>query len=60
MMEEYQKETTRTLLWVLAAGALLFAVVSLSSCTGTGHTTHSSGCPAYSINETNYDGTCEI
>jgi hypothetical protein len=60
MMEEYQKETTRTLLWVLAVGILLFVAVSLSSCSGTGHTTHSGGCPAYSINETNYDGTCEI
>ena len=60
MMEEYQKETTRTLVGVLIVGMLLFLAVSMSSCTGTGHTTHSSGCPAYSINETNYDGTCEI
>lgn len=47
MMEEYQKETTRTLLWVLAVGMLLFVAVSLSSCTTTGHVTHTSSCPAY-------------
>ena len=60
MMEEYQKETTRTLFWVLAVGMLLFVAASLSSCTTTGHTTKSSSCPAYSINETNSHDTCEV
>lgn len=39
-MEEYQKETTRLLIGVLAVGMLLFVAVSLSSCTTTGHVTH--------------------
>ena len=47
MMEEYQKETTRTLIGVLIVGMLLFLAVSMSSCTGTGHVTHTSSCPAY-------------
>lgn len=47
MMDEYQKETTRLVIGVLAVGMLLFVAVSLSSCASTGHVTHTSSCPAY-------------
>lgn len=57
MMDEYQQETTRLVLAVVFIAA---CIVLLTSCSGTGHTTRSSSCPAYSINKINYNGECEI
>jgi hypothetical protein len=44
---------------LILLGAIALMLL-LTSCSGTGHTTQSSSCPAYSINETNSHDTCEV
>ena len=51
---------TQQIIQALILLGAIALILSLTSCSGTGHTTKSSSCPAYSINETNSHDTCEV